>query len=163
MVDQFIYVYLDDILIFLLLSRNMFSTSDECSKGCSRMGFLSRRRNAHFMHSRFRFWVTSSRPREHAWIPIRLRLWWIGQPLIPVRPCRGFWVRQLLPAFIRNFSQLAAPLTALTSTRVDVQVVECSWSCILQPQEPLRFGSHSRRPWSHTSIRGGGWCVGGGV
>ncbi len=58
MVDQFIYVYLDDILIFLLLSRNMFNMSGECSRGCWKMGFLSRRRSARSMHSRFLSWVS---------------------------------------------------------------------------------------------------------
>ncbi len=43
---------------FLLLSRNMFNTSGECSRGCWRMGFLSRRRSARSMHSRFLSWVS---------------------------------------------------------------------------------------------------------
>ncbi len=76
---------------FLPLSRNMFSTSGECSRGCSRMEFLSRRRNACSMHSQPRFWGTSSRTREYGWILTRERLWLISQPQILVRPCRGFW------------------------------------------------------------------------
>ncbi len=101
---------------FLLLSRNMFSTSDECSRGCSRMGFLSKRRNARSMHSQSCFWGTSSRPRECAWIPTRLTLWWIGQPqILALQRFLGF--ANLYRCFIRKFSQLAAPLTTLTSTR----------------------------------------------
>ncbi len=72
-------------------ASGMMGHSGDKGARSQRMGFLSRRRNARSMHSKSRFWGRSSRPRECAWIPTRLRLWWIGQPQIPVRPCRGFW------------------------------------------------------------------------
>ncbi len=65
--------------------------------------------------------------------------------------------------FISNFSQLGAPLTALTSTRTTLRWSQCSWSCICQTQELLCFSSYSHSPWSHKSVCGGGRCVKGGV
>ncbi len=73
--------------------------------------FLLRRRNARSMHSQFHSWGISSHPRECAWILIRLKLWWIGQPI----QSGGF--ANFYRCFIRNFCQLASPLTALTSTK----------------------------------------------
>ncbi len=78
-------------LCLVLCCRMSWWTSGECSRGCPRMGFLSKQRNACSMHSQSRFWVTSSHPRGCAWVPSMLGLWWIGQPQIPVRPWKGFW------------------------------------------------------------------------
>ncbi len=62
----------------------------------------------------------------------------LAQSQIPARPCRGFWALSIyLPHFIRNFSQLAAPLTALTSTKTAFRWSSGSGCCILQIQKAL--------------------------
>ncbi len=72
-----------------------------------------------FSCSLFPFWVTSCRSRGCAWIRTRVRLWLIGQLQIPGKALLRFLgFANFYQCFIRNFSQLAAPLTALTSTKI---------------------------------------------
>ncbi len=97
MLDQFLYVYLDDILIF---SHSLQEHVQHVRRVLQRLLenglYVNGGENAFSMHSQSPFWGTSCRPRECAWTPTKLRLWWIGQSQILVRPCRGLWA---LPIF----------------------------------------------------------------
>ncbi len=118
MVDQFIYVYLDDILIFSSSLQEHVQHVRRVLQRLLENGLFVKAEKCEFHAQSVTFWVTSSRPRGCAWIPTRLRLWWTGQPQIPVRPCRGFWGSPISTGVsFAIFSQLAAPLTALTSTK----------------------------------------------
>ncbi len=57
MINQFVFVYLDDISSFLHPFRYTLSTCAMSSNGCWRTSFISRRRSASFMPSQFHFWV----------------------------------------------------------------------------------------------------------
>ncbi len=48
--------------------------------------------------------------------------------------------------FIRNFSQLAAPLTALTSPRTTFRWSKHSRGCVYQTEGPLCFSPHPYSP-----------------
>ncbi len=94
MLDQFIYVYLDDILIFShslqehvqrvrrvlqrLLENGLYVKVEKCVFHAQSVPFLG--------------YIVSVEGR----IRTRFRLWLIGQLQIPARPCRGFWA---LPIF----------------------------------------------------------------
>ncbi len=108
MVDQFIYVYLDDI----------FSTSGECFRGCLRMVFLSRWRNTCLIQSvPFLGFIVSSKGVRIDPDKIQALVDW---PTPDSRKAmqRFLGFANFYRCFIRNYSQLVTPLTPLTSTKV---------------------------------------------
>ncbi len=119
MVDQFIYVYLDDILIFSsslqehvqhvrrvlqrLLENGLFVKAEKCAFHAQSVPFLG-------------YIISSEGTRMD---PDKVKAvvdWPTPDSCKALQRFLGF--ANFYRRFIRNFSQLAAPLTALTSTRV---------------------------------------------
>ncbi len=119
MVDQFIYVYLDDILIFSsslqehvqhvrrvlqrLLENGLFVKAEKCAFHAQSVPFLG-------------FIVSPEGVRMDPDKVKAVLSWPIPDSLKALQ--RFLWFANFYRRFIRNFSQLAAPLTALTSTKM---------------------------------------------
>ncbi len=100
------------------LSRYTYSMSAEFCSVCLRTACLPRRRSACFMPSLSRFSVRWFRRKGLAWTLTRFVLSLIGPFQILESLFRGFWGLPIYyRRFIRNFSQVAAPLTFLTSSK----------------------------------------------
>ncbi len=138
MVDQFIYVYLDDILIFSsslqehvqhvrrvlqrLLENGLFVKAEKCAFHAQWVPFLG-------------FIVSPEAVRMDPDKVKAVVSWPTPDSRKALQRFLGF--ANFYRRFIRNFSQLAAPLTALTSTKM---------AFIHQTQKPLRFGVYSPGP-----------------
>ncbi len=118
MVDQFIYVYLDDVLIFSsslqehvqhvrrvlqrLLENGLFVKAEKCAFHAQSVPFLG--------------YIISSEGMRMDPDKVKAVLDWLTPDSRKVLQ-RFLGFANFYRRFIRNFSQLAAPLTALTSTK----------------------------------------------
>ncbi len=139
-----------DILIFSSSLQDMFSTSGECSRGCLRMGFCQggEMRVSCTVSNIFGLRLSSEGMRMD---PDKVKAV-VDWPTPDSRKaCRGFWVRQFLQAFYSQFSQLAAPLTALTSTKTAFRWSEAAEAAFTNLKS--RFVRlHSHAPDPHVSL-----------
>ncbi len=147
MVDQFIYVYLDDILIFSsslqehvqhvrrvlqrLLENGLFVKAEKCAFHAQSVPFLG-------------FIVSPEGVRMD---PDRVKAV-VNWPTPDSRKAllRFLGFANFLPAFYSQFQPTSRSSDCLDLHQDDVQVVECSRGRIYQTQRPLRFGSHSPGP-----------------
>ncbi|KAI2643080.1 Retrotransposon-derived protein PEG10 [Labeo rohita] len=105
-------------LMLSAFERTCSTRQTSASEAVREWALCERRRNAFFMHSLFPFWVTSSRLRGCAWNYDKVQAvanWPTPDSCKALQRFLGF--ANFYRRFIRNFSQLAIPLTALTSTK----------------------------------------------
>ncbi len=163
MVNQFIYVYLDDILIFStslqehvqhvrrvlqrLLENGLFVKAEKCEFHAQSVPFLGH--------------IVSAEGIRMDPEKIKAVVEWPSpDSRKALQRFSGF--RQFLQAFYSQFQPTSLASDRLDLPQNDVQVVWRSGSCVRQTKESLCFGSHPHYPWSITSVRGGGRCVRGG-
>ncbi len=156
MVDQFIYVYLDDILTFSYFTQASASEAARewafCQGGEMRFSctVCPLFRIHHFV------WGSAHGSRKDS------SCGRLANPRFLQGPAEVSGLCQFLPTFYLQLQPASRPSDCLDLHQDDVQVVWSSRCCTFQPQEPLCFSSHSYCPWSLPSVCGGGRRIRGG-
>jgi len=75
--NDFVVVYIDDILVYNNLWRNMWNIFERCSKGWKKTSYMLNSKNA---NSRWWKWIGSPK-KTWRWMTTRWRQFWIGSHL----------------------------------------------------------------------------------
>ncbi len=148
---------------FLLLSRNMFNTSDRVLQRLLENGLFVKAEKCAFHAQSVPFLGFIVSPEGVRMDPDRVKAV-VNWPTPDSRKAllRFLGFANFYRRFIRNFSQLAAPLTALTSTKMTFRWSNAAEAAFTKLRGRFVSAPILRGPWSHTSVRGGGRRVRGG-
>lgn len=116
--NQFLFVYLDDILTFSPDEKSHVQHVHLVLKKLLENQLLSKQKSVNFIRTLSPSWDSSLLPTRSGWIQLRSVPLPIG-PLLPIiKKYSSFLISTSFLLLIRNVSSIAAPLHALTSTNV---------------------------------------------